>query len=183
VDTPLKRFSDERPDEVAGSTTSRRSQRLALSFRNSGERLVRELGPDLLRRAESLGLDPEESQDVVQDCFADLWRRQPDPAVVVSWLFRVVRWRALDRIRSEARRQSAEARAAEAQNPSAEEDPEESLALREAVAALPSRERRAIQARFVAGATVAEAGARAGWKPSSAKKLFARARARLKRLI
>lgn len=122
--------------------------------------------------ARRLVADAGSVQEVVQDAFVDLWRTAPtfdgDRAEVTSWLVRLVRLRAIDRLRRDgaARRGSGEVAAelgATATEPAAPDDvhaaveaEERVVRVRDALDALPPDQRRVIELAFLEGLTHTE---------------------------
>lgn len=68
-------------------------------------------GPGLVLYARQICDEPE---DVVQEAFLEFMEQSAQPENVAAWLFRVVRNRALDRVRSSRRRKKRDAAASSA---------------------------------------------------------------------
>jgi RNA polymerase sigma-70 factor (ECF subfamily) len=80
----------------------RNNQTPAASARQLAE-LVDRHGPGLVLYARQICDEPE---DVVQEAFLEFMEQSAQPENVAAWLFRVVRNRALDRVRSSRRRKN-----------------------------------------------------------------------------
>jgi len=80
----------------------RNDQTPAISARQLAE-LVDRHGPALVLYARQICTEPE---DVVQEAFLEFMEQPTCPESVPAWLFRVVRNRALDRVRSSKRREN-----------------------------------------------------------------------------
>jgi RNA polymerase sigma-70 factor (ECF subfamily) len=116
--------------------------------------------------------NPETAEEVTLDVFHDVWRRafEYDPAngTVVGWIMNQARSRALDRVRFEQRKKRVNPQPDDAQ--SLEEtrtDPHDALeftrtrmTLQNALLALSSDERQAIETAYFSGLTHAEAAVR-----------------------
>jgi RNA polymerase sigma-70 factor (ECF subfamily) len=141
--------------------------------------LVRIYKGNLWGLATSIVRNREAARDVVQVALLEIWDRRAeyDAAVgtVAGWMLNIVRSRALDHLRAEARRAAHEAEAAgEAARASAEEtlpgrpglEQAELQVLRRwlapAVAALPEEQRRVMELSFEAGLTRAEVAVATG---------------------
>ena len=117
--------------------------------------VVRELSAPLVLYARQLCRHPE---DVVQEALLSLRTERVAPTNTRTWLFRVVRHRALNILRAEERRRKYEAefgreRAAWFESSTSSLDVSEAVA---ALEALPSEEREAIVARLWGGLTLGE---------------------------
>jgi RNA polymerase sigma-70 factor (ECF subfamily) len=125
--------------------------------------------------------------DVVQDTMLRLIRRPPSPqseAALAQWFARTLLHRALDRIRSDRRRQRRESAAArdercDAPVPGVATELGEWLGAQ--LAALPDEDRILLQARFGDGLSLAGAGARIGIGVNAAHGRIRRTLERLRR--
>lgn len=150
------------------------------------DRVVREHGPVVLRVCRAvLGADAE-ADDAWQETFLAALRSYPglDPATnLQAWLVTVAHRKALDVVRARERRGPAvpapdDADPAAAANPSrAAED----RALRDAVAALPERQRWAVALHHLGGLTYAEVAALVGGTEQAARRAAADGVAALRR--
>jgi RNA polymerase sigma factor (sigma-70 family) len=117
--------------------------------------VVRELSAPLVLYARQLCRHPE---DVVQEALLSLRTERVAPTNTRTWLFRVVRHRALNNLRGEERRRKYETEFGR-ERVAWFESSTSSLDVREAVAALealPSEERETIVARLWGGLTLGE---------------------------
>jgi RNA polymerase sigma-70 factor (ECF subfamily) len=105
-----------------------------------------------------------EAEDVVQEVFVQVWRQaerydekrgRPE-----AWLCTIARTRALDRLRRRASRREDAAEAAPP--PSARPRPDEALAVRTALEALPDAQRTALELAYFEGLTQSEIARRLG---------------------
>lgn len=132
------------------------------------------------------GVDPAEAVELAQDVFAEAWigrgrfRGDPgDPRAVGAWLAGIAR--NLHRARARRRRPErlepgvAEARAARVPDPEAEA----AARLREAVDALPDRERAVVKAFYFERSSTVHVAALLGISPRAVEGLLRRARTRL----
>lgn len=125
----------------------------------------------------ALGLhtgDPALAEELAQEALARAWARWPrvrDMDRPEAWVYRV----AFNLVRSHWRRRRAERRANErtARRPAETLDADHgsALAVREAVAALPERQRRAVVCRFYADLSVAETAEALGCAGGTVKAL------------
>lgn len=100
--------------------------------------------------------DRHVAEELAQEALARAWERWDRVGSMASpegWVFRTARNLAVSRWR----RRAVERRARHNARVTVVEDPAEAVALREAVAALPERQRATIVARFYLGLSVAEA--------------------------
>lgn len=90
-------------DPVATMLTSAFTARLRVGDRDAFEQLVRSVYPRLADYALSLLADADAAEDAVQDVLVAVWdgrARLPDGSRLVGYLYRSVRNRALNQIRS-----------------------------------------------------------------------------------
>ena len=114
--------------------------------RDAFQRLVRHHHRSLLRFALSLCSNRALAQDAVQDAWVTVarrLRRLEDPRAFRSWVFRAVRWRVLDLLRS-------------GHGGSAGADNERRLDLDAAIEALSPIDRQALELFYLTGLTVVE---------------------------
>lgn len=115
--------------------------------------------------------DIERAREVCQDAFVDVWRTAPsyDPhrSAVTTWLVRLVRLRAIDRLRVDGAQRRGDGRAAapieDAAQVASSDDVERDVhdahvaaRVREALATLPPDQRRIVELAFLEGRTHAE---------------------------
>lgn len=125
--------------------------------RRAGQRLAARWQPRLARTARRLLGDEEAAIATVQECWLSILRgidSLRDPSRFAPWAFGILRRRCADRIRSAQtdRKHGGEF----ATEPAIAATAEDSLAIREAFAALPPDQRLAAQLFFVEGLTLAE---------------------------
>ena len=129
--------------------------------------------------------DGAEAEDVVQEAMLRLWRIAPEwragEAQVSTWLYRVVSNLCTDRLRKRPRSGVALDEVAEPEDPSpgAEaqlQDTARHAALREAMAALPERQRLALTLRHFEGASNPEIAGALGISVEAVESLTARAK-------
>ncbi|MEU2079970.1 RNA polymerase sigma factor [Streptomyces sp. NPDC056202] len=85
------------PDDALLSARAREGDEEAFAA------LVRRHGPTLLGLAGRMLGDPAEAEDAVQDAFVSAWRRLPEfrgDAAFLTWMYRIVTNRCLNRLRS-----------------------------------------------------------------------------------
>ena len=150
------------------------------------------VGPELLgrlldRHAAALELYAAQwcdcPEDVVQDVLLELVRTRKSPEHLLAWLFRAVRYRAINAGRSRRRRQHHEAEAARSRSMIFVAPPDETLPPEElaaAVASLPDDEREVVVARLWGDLTFCEIGQVIGTSESTAYRRYREALARLR---
>lgn len=135
------------------------------------ERVVRDHGPVVLRVCRLLVGD--EADDAWQETFVSALRAYPDldPGThLQAWLVTVAHHRCVDLLRARARRALP---VADVPDGGAQAGPEEGVddrALRDAVAALPERQRLAVALHHLGGLPYAEVAALAGGTPEAARR-------------
>ena len=150
--------------------------------------LINETRPVVFAQAlRLLGLRAD-AEEITMDVYSQVWRKaeryDPERGSVLAWLGNMARSRAIDLLRSRARQQrSSEVLALEFSNTLDLEDEVASSEVRrrinQALEALPSEQRRAIELTYVNGYSVTEAAARLGVPLGTVK---SRVRYGLKRL-
>jgi RNA polymerase sigma factor (sigma-70 family) len=121
-------------------------------------RLLDEYGAPLVLYARQWCNSPE---DVVQDAFLQLMRKQPIPDNVAGWLYRVVRNGAISASRSQSRRTRHESAAVQGIEPwfaTNHDDAMDAAAATQALAALPLEQREAIVLRLWGGLSFEQIG-------------------------
>jgi RNA polymerase sigma-70 factor (ECF subfamily) len=140
--------------------------------------------------------DSQATEEIVQDTFLTAWRRSdsylPEAGSLVGWLLRIARNRAIDRMRSRARRPSlidlsalADDRGGDVleriggelvDGPSVDTEPGTVVArqwassvVRTALSAMPDHERRTLELAYDEGLTQTEIAARLGWPLGTVK--------------
>lgn len=140
---------------------------MAQGDKNALARLYDLLGRPLYSLALRVTNDPAEAQDVVQDVFIQLWNKaadyQPARGSLFAWAATLTRNRALDRVRMHKRRGEIIRESAADIQPvqdSQETDSgdvlwlrEKAIAVRSALAGLPTEQRTAIELAFFSGLT------------------------------
>ena len=113
------------------------------------------------------------------------WERVRDMASPGGWAHRVAINLANSRFRRRAagRRALARVRAREGDAVSVDPDGADTVAVREALKALPERSRRAVVLRYYAGLSTDEVAAALGVRPGTARSLLSRATASLRELL
>jgi RNA polymerase sigma-70 factor (ECF subfamily) len=151
--------------------------------------------------------ETQATEEIVQDTFLTVWRRSdsylPEAGSLVGWLLRIARNRAIDRLRSAARRpavvglsafdddrdgQALERLSGGALgNRSMDSEPEALVTrqwarsvVRTALAAMPEHDRRVIELAYDEGLTQVEIAARLGWPLGTVKSRTRRALAALR---
>jgi RNA polymerase sigma factor (sigma-70 family) len=145
------------------------------SYEHSGEVLVTELRPKLLRRARGRGLGPADAEDAVQETLCRLFAERPALVNAYAWLRRVLDRRCIDLQRREHVRRAWEAREAATSAQRLEPESAERFAAREAIERLPARLRELVVRRFFGDESAQSAATSAGYRGSGAKKLLSRA--------
>jgi RNA polymerase sigma-70 factor (ECF subfamily) len=134
------------------------------------------------------------AEDVVQDALAGIWKRRdtlPREGSIRAYLFSTVRNRALDmlkyeRVRTRARtRLESEVRAAAFETDSGENDliARQTAAVRNALRALPERQRTAVALRYSRGLKVTEIAAVFGVSAKAAEQVLVRALRTLREVV
>jgi RNA polymerase sigma-70 factor (ECF subfamily) len=153
------------------------------------------VGPELLgrlldRHAAALELYAAQwcdcPEDVLQEVLLELVRRGQVPENPAAWLFRAVRYRAINAGRSRRRRQHHEAAAARNRSLVLVAPPDEPLPAEEvaaAIAGLPEDEREVVVARLWGELTFREIGQVTGTSESTAHRRYQEALARLRERI
>jgi len=129
-------------------------------------------------------LDGSAAEDVVQEVLLSLFGRYRPPGDVKGWLFRSVRNRALNHLRSARRRQAHEETPAAARLPwfdPAEADRIDARAVEAALCALPPGEREIVVLRIWGGLTFKEIGETVGEPVSTVHDRYQAALAALRR--
>ena len=135
------------------------------------ERVVRDHGPVVLRVCRVLV--GGEADDVWQETVLAALRAYPglDPETnLQAWLVTVAHRRCVDLLRARSRRALPVAEVPEAGVEAGAEDAAEHRALREAVAALPERQRLAVALHHLGGLPYAEVAALVGGTPEAARR-------------
>ena len=151
--------------------------------RRAAERLASRWQPRLLRTAMRLLGDPLEAQGAVQDSWVSIWRglgTLKDPARFAPWAFGILQRRCADTIRGQQRRRRHETGSAAASEPACQPTSDDTLAIREAFAALSPEQNLAAQLFFVEGLTLAEIAQAQGVPIGTAKSRLFHARRHLK---
>jgi len=153
------------------------------------------VGPELLgrlldRHAAALELYAAQwcdcPEDVLQEVLLELVRTRKSPENLLAWLFRAVRYRAINAGRSRRRREHHEAEAARSRSMVLVAPPDESLPpedLAAAIASLPDSEREVVVARLWGELTFSEIGQVTGTSESTAYRRYQEALARLREKI
>lgn len=144
--------------------------------------VVREFSGPLVLYARQLCSHPE---DIVQEALLSLRNEQIAPTNVRAWLFRVVRHRALNNMRSEERRRKYEAKFGREREAWFELG-DSPLQIREAVAALedlPAEERETIIARLWGGLTLAEIAKLTNTSLATAQRRYVRGLEKLREVL
>ena len=125
--------------------------------------------------------DGDAAEELAQETLARVWLRwarvrELDEPLAIAWTYRV----AVNLANSWLRRRTAERRAharlaARATGAHVDPDPADAVAIRQAVAALPRRQRTALVLRYYADLLVAEVAALMGCAPGTVKSLTSKA--------
>lgn len=142
-------------------------------------RLLRSVAPVVRALGRRRGLDDTASEDLAQDVLMTVHRIRHtyDPARPFGpWLIAIAQRRLIDRLRRDGRRRRHETHDPEAVEtfaaPAAKdmiEADEAALLLREAIAALPARQREALELTKLQEMSVSDAAARSGQTPGALK--------------
>ncbi len=149
------------------------------------DRVYREARHPLLKLAWSILRDRDAAEDAVQAVFARVMLGHAPPPVTRGYLYRAVRNQALNDLRISSRFVSIETAALAMSSPGAHlqrpsnTDPD-GISLREAIRALPSRERQVVR-RIAEGFSATEVATELRVTPSTVRSHLARARMLLKR--
>lgn len=147
------------------------------------DRVVRDHGPVVLRVCRAL-VGVGEADDAWQDTFLAALRAYPrlDPGTNLrAWLVTVAHRRCVDLLRARARRASPVPEVPERDTGTGPEQAAEDRALRDAVAALPERQRLAVALHHLGGLPYAEVAALIGGTPEAARRAAADGVAALRR--
>lgn len=146
--------------------------------------------PRLMALARRMLRDEAEAEDVVQEALLRLWRSadgwRPGEAKLSTWLYRVAANLCIDRLRRRKRLSDAAPPEQEDESPSALSGlaaDERGAALREALEALPDRQRQAITLRHMAEMSNPEIAARMELSVEAVESLLARGRRSLARSL
>lgn len=147
---------------------------------NSLNPLLEELKPQLLRYAESMGLNAHDAKDAVQDGLIAMSQRFERDAASIrnpkAYAFTVVRNNAFQKFREQSRRQEVELTEFNQREdegpPDAMEEPQLAEAFRKAFASLTTMQRELLHKRYVEEMTLEEIGAELGCTPQNAWKLL-----------
>jgi RNA polymerase sigma-70 factor (ECF subfamily) len=160
--------------------------RAAAGDRAAADRLIARHAPRVLALARGMLADRAEAEDVVQEAMLRLWRQapqwRPGEAKVSTWLHRVASNLAVDRLRRRRRWSAEDPPDRPDETPSAEARLGEAArraALREAMAALPPRQRAALALQLYAELSNPEIGERLGVGVEAVESLLARAKRKL----
>jgi len=151
------------------------------SDRKAAELLARRWHPRLLRTARRL-VGSELAQSAVQESWVSILRgigRLKDPARFAPWAFGILRRRCADSIR-QAQNHRLRSSEPALEGMSAAAMPDETVAIAQAMTALPPDQRLAAQLFFVEGLTLAEIAEAQGVPLGTAKSRLFHARRRLK---
>jgi RNA polymerase sigma-70 factor (ECF subfamily) len=139
--------------------------------------------PRLLAVARRMLADAAEAEDVAQEAMLRLWKIAPDwrpgEAKVSTWLHRVAANLCIDLLRKRRRLSAEEAPETADDAPSAQarlEQADRAAALREALDALPDRQRAAVTMRHFSGLSNPEIGESLGVSVEAVESLLARGR-------
>jgi RNA polymerase sigma-70 factor (ECF subfamily) len=150
--------------------------------------------PRVYALARRICVDPGLTEEVAEDAYVQVWRDagRYDAArgVPLAWLLTITRSRALDALRRRDEAQSVSDPDDLVDQPDADADPLDLLALfertsatRRALAALPARERQLVALAFLRGLTHAEIAAETGWPLGTIKTTIRRALATLRQML
>lgn len=127
--------------------------------------------------------DRDVAEEMAQETLARVWERWPSVSEMEApqaWAYRVGFNLAASRFRRRAAERRAHRRLAHPPPTGVGADPAEMLALRQAVAALPDRQRAAILLRYFADLSVADAALALDCRPGTVKSLTSHAIERLR---
>ena len=136
------------------------------------ERVVRDHGPVVLRVCRAV-VDVSDADDAWQETFLSALRAYPglDPGTNLrAWLVTVAHHRCVDLLRARARRALPGGEVAEPGAEAGSESAAEDRALRDAVAALPERQRLAVALHHLGGLPYADVAALVGGTPEAARR-------------
>lgn len=164
------------PDHDPAAEHVRLAAAMAAGDKAALGRLYDLLGRPLYSLALRITGDSAEAQDVVQDVFLQLWNKaaefQPSRGSYFSWAATLTRNRALDRIRTRKRRGEILRDSAGDIEPARPNDDldsadtlwirEKAVAVRAALAGLPTEQRQAIELAFFSGLTQQQISERLG---------------------
>ena len=136
------------------------------------DRVVRDHGPVVLRVCRAV-VGVHDADDAWQETFLAALRAYPglDPGTnLQAWLVTVAHHRCVDLLRARSRRASPVAEVPEAGVEPGPDGAAEDLALRDAVAALPERQRLAVALHHLGGLPYGEVAALVGGTPEAARR-------------
>lgn len=145
--------------------------------------LVAEHGPDLHRLCMVITMDRALAEEAAQNAWRQAWRRLGtlcEPGSVRSWLMRVGGNESKQILRRSHRRRESPLDAAR-DVPSAASDPQEFIALRDALRSLDASDREILAQRYVLGWTSGEIGDQLGLTGTGVRARLKRIRDRLYR--
>ena len=145
--------------------------------------IVREYSGPLVLYARQLC---REAEDIVQEALLSLQDERVAPTYVRTWLFRVVRHRALNNARGEERRRKHEIKFGQERDDWFESPSTSRLEVSEAVAALqnlPSDERETIVARLWGGLTLGEVASLTNTSLATAQRRYVRGLEKLREVL
>jgi RNA polymerase sigma-70 factor (ECF subfamily) len=166
---------------------------LAGGDRQAMARLIHRHGPGLRRFLAGILAAPQDAEDLAQETFLRVWsaaaRYDPAKAAPATWIYRIALRLAIDRNRRTGFRRFLGLETAPEpadDRPGAEADIGARQALaatRQALAALPERQRRALLLRAVADMTTSEIAATLDISAGAVEQLLVRARAGLRSMM
>ena len=137
------------------------------------DRAVREHGPVVLRVCRAVLGSADEADDAWQETFLAALRAYPglDPTTNLrAWLVTVAHHRCVDLLRARERRAVPTAELPEPVSPAPAEEADRDRSLRDAVAALPGRQRQAVALHHLGGLTWAEVAELVGVTEAAARR-------------
>jgi RNA polymerase sigma-70 factor (ECF subfamily) len=147
-------------------------------------RLLDEHGPALALYAAQW---TDAADDCVQEALVELARQRQSPDHVVAWLYRVVKYRALNAARGDRRRRERESRAMAERFPETEKpatiDGDEALAATDALVLLEPGDRELVVMRIWGNLTYEEIGAALNISTATAHRHYERALTKLRNIL
>jgi RNA polymerase sigma-70 factor (ECF subfamily) len=177
-------------DATSGADDDDLIARYAAGDQSAARALALRHTPRVLAIARRMLADAAEAEDVAQEAMLRLWKTAPDwrpgEAKVSTWLHRVASNLCIDILRKRRRLSAEEAPETADDAPSAltgMEQAERATALRDAMDALPDRQRAAVTMRHFAGLSNPEIGEKLGVSVEAVESLLARGRRALARRL